>query len=175
MAAGSGVHEIELRMGGGSFGTRWPSGNKPHSTDDEKDSGPAVEGEVFVQPEAAEQSDNDVSKGRGGHDEGEVGPGERGHVGGEEADEQDDSGDDEGVEEGVPEETEMMEIDLTDLGHAAGEKGVSYGCGEHDGDEDGVLRRFESVLHLLDKNIKQSDSMQPEREGTHWEKSLRMA
>ncbi len=41
----------------------------------------------------------------------------------------------------------MVQIDLADLRHAAGEQGVSYGCGEHDGDEDGVLRGLQGVLH----------------------------
>ena len=50
-----------------------------------------------MQPEAAEERDDDIAEGRSGHDEGEVGPGERGHIAGEEAYEEDDSGDDVGV------------------------------------------------------------------------------
>ena len=41
------------------------------------------------------------------------------------------------------------EVDRADLGHAAGEQGVADRSGEHDGNEDRVLRWFEGVLHLL--------------------------
>jgi hypothetical protein len=53
----------------------------------------------------------------------------------------------------------MMEVDCAHLRHAAGEERVSYGCGEHDGDEDGVLGWLESVLHLLFKRISQAANM----------------
>lgn len=131
------------------FGTRGSVGDETDGRGDEEDAEPAREGEVFVQPEAAEESDDDVSEGGGGHDEGEVGEGERGHVAGEEADEQDDANVDEGVEEGVPEEREVMEVDGADLLHAVGEEGVADGGGEHDAEEDGVLRGFEAVGHAL--------------------------
>ena len=114
---------------------------------DEEDADPAGEGEVLVQPEAAEEGDDDVAEGRGGHDEGEVGPGEGGHVAGKEADEQDNADVDEGVEERVPEQAEVVDVDGTDLSHAAREQGVSDGCGEHDADEDGVLRGAKPVSH----------------------------
>ena len=124
------------------LGERGAVGDEADSTDDEDDAGPAVGGEVFVQPEAAEQGDYDVSEGRCGHDEGEIGPGEGGHVAGEEAYEEKDSGGDEGVEEGMPEKVKVLEVDGANLGHSAGEEGVAYRCGEHDGDEDGVLGGF---------------------------------
>ena len=129
------------------FGARGGVGDEADGGGDEEDADPAGEGEVLVQPEAAEERDDDVAEGGGGHDEGEVGPGERGHVAGEEADEQDDAEVDEGVEERVPEEVEVVEVDGADLGHAAGEQGVADGGGEHDADEDGVLRGFEAVGH----------------------------
>ena len=100
-----------------------------------------------MQPEAAEESDDYVAEGGGGHDEGEVSPGERGHVAGEEADEQDDAEVDEGVEERVPEEAEMVKVDGADLLHAAAEEGVADGGGEYDAEEDGVLGGFEAVSH----------------------------
>ena len=40
-----------------------------------------------------------------------------------------------------------MEVDGADLRHAAGEKRVADRCGEHDGDEDGVLGGLEAVGH----------------------------
>jgi hypothetical protein len=142
------VHEIQVGMAGGVFGAGGASGDEADGADDEENAGPAVEGEVLVKPEAAEEGDDDVAKGGGGHDEGEIGPGERGHVTGEEADEQDDTGDDVGVEEGVEEQTEVVEVDGADLSHAAREQGVSDGGGEHDREEDEVTLRGESVLHL---------------------------
>src|SRR5258708_3057891 len=81
-------------IGGGGAG-----GDEAYGAGDEEDPGRAVEGEVFVQPEATEEGDDDVAEGGGGHDEGEVGPGERGHIAGGEADEEDDSGEDVGVGE----------------------------------------------------------------------------
>ena len=122
-------------------------GDEADGGGDEEDAEPAGEGEVLVQPETAEEGDDDVAEGGGGHDEGEVGPGERGHVAGEEADEQEDAEVDEGIEEGVPEEAEVMEVDGADLGHAAGEQGVADRGGEHDADEDGVLGGAKPVSH----------------------------
>src|SRR6201999_559993 len=125
-------------MRGWVLGAGGAAGDEAYGAGDEEDAGPAVEGEVLVQPEAAEEGDDDVAEGGGGHDEGEVGPGERGHVAGEEADEQDDAEVDEGVEERVPEEAEVVQVDGADLGHATGEQGVTDRGGEHDADEDGV-------------------------------------
>jgi hypothetical protein len=144
-AARSRVHEVEIGVAGGVggirvFGAGGASGDEAYGAGDEGDAGPAVEGEMLVEPEAAEERDDDVTEGSGGHDEGEVGPGERGHVTGEESDEEHDAGGDEGVEERVPEERQMVEIDGADLGHASGEERVADRCGEHDSYEDGVLR-----------------------------------
>src|ERR1700733_8991324 len=105
-------------MFGRVFGAGGAGGDEAYGADDEKDAGPAGEAEVFMQPEAAEERDNDIPEGGGGHDEGEIGPGERSHVAGEEADEEHDSGNDVGVGEGVKEKREMVEIDRADLGHA---------------------------------------------------------
>jgi hypothetical protein len=133
---------------GGVFGAGGASGDEADGADNENNAGPAVEGEVLVKPEAAEEGDDDVAKGGGGHDEGEVCPGERGHVTGEETDEEHDAGDDVGVEESVEEETEVVEVHGADLSHAAGEQGVSDGGGEHDTEEDEVTLGGEGVLHL---------------------------
>ena len=139
----SGVHAIEI----GVFGAGGAVGDEADGGGDEENADPAREREVFVQPETAEQRDDDVAEGGRGHDEGEVGKGERGHVGGEEADEQDDADVDEGIEERVPEEWEVVEVDGADLLHAVGEEGVADGGGEHDAEEDGVLRGLEAVGH----------------------------
>jgi len=103
---------------------------------------------VFVEPEAAEERDDDVAEGGGRHDEGEVGPGERGHIADEEADEKDDAGGDEGVEEGMPEERQVVEVDWANLGHATGEESVADRCSEHDGQQDEITLGGEGVLHL---------------------------
>src|SRR3981189_2047845 len=103
---------------------------------------------MLVQPEAAEQRDDDVSEGRGWHDEGEISPAEGCHVTGEEADEQDDAGDGVHVEESAEEQAEVVEIDRAYLRHAVRKQRVTHRCGEHDGDEDGVLGWLEGGLHL---------------------------
>ena len=121
------------------FGAGGATGDEADGADDEKNAGPAVEGEVLVEPKTAEECDDDVAKGGGRHDEGEIGPGERGHIAREEADEEDDPGDDVGVGEGAKEQAEVVEVDWAYLGHASGEKGVSDGGCEHDGEKDGVL------------------------------------
>ena len=102
-----------------------------------------------MQPETAEERDDDVAEGGGGHDEGEVGPGERGHIAGEEADEQHDAGDYVWIGEGVEEQAEVVEVDGADLRHTAREERVTYRCGEHDGEKDGVLGELEAMLHLV--------------------------
>src|SRR6185437_80334 len=139
----AGVHTVQL----GVLGARGGVGDEANGGGDEENADPAGDGEVLVKPEAAEEGDDDVAERGGGHDEGEVGPGEGGHVAGEEADEQDDAEVDEGVEERVPEEAEVMEVDGADLGHAAGQQSVADGGGEHDTDENGVLGGFEAVGH----------------------------
>ena len=121
------------------FGAGGATGDEADGADDEKNAGPTVEGEVLVEPKTAEECDDDVAKGGGRHDEGEIGPGERGHVTGEETDEEHDAGDDVGVEEGVEEKPEVIEVDGADLGHATGQEGVADRGGEHDAEEDDVL------------------------------------
>ncbi len=124
------------------------AGDEADRADDERDAEPAGERELLMQPEFAEHGNDDVAEGGGGHHEGEVGPAERGGVAGEEADEQDNAGVDEGVEERLPEEAKVVHVYCADLGHAAGEEGVAYRCGEHDGDQDGVLGGLEDVFHF---------------------------
>jgi len=63
---------------------------------------------MLMQPESAEERDDDVAKGRCGHDEGEVRPGERCHIAGEKAYEEDDSRDDVRICESVEEEWQVV-------------------------------------------------------------------
>jgi hypothetical protein len=134
-SGGTAIHLVEF----GVLGTGGAAGYEADGADDEGDAEPAGEGELFVQPVTADERDDDWAEGRGGHDEGEVGPAEGGGVGSEEADEEDDADIDVGVEESVKEEAEVVDVDGADLVHAALEEGVSDGGGDHDGDEDGVL------------------------------------
>ena len=100
-----------------------------------------------MQPETAEQRDHNVAERSRGHDEGQIRPRERGHVAGEENNQQNDADVYVQVEERVEEQREVMEIDSTDLFHAAGEERVSERGGDHDGEQDAVLLRAEVVLH----------------------------
>jgi hypothetical protein len=141
LAACSRVHDVEVGVIGLVLGAGWAVGYEAYGADDHHNAGAAREGEMFVQPEAAEQGDDDVAECGGGHDEGEVGPTEGGHVAGEEADEQDDSGDDPRVGERVEQQAEVLHVDLADLGHAVGEEGVADTCRERDAEEDEVALR----------------------------------
>jgi hypothetical protein len=142
-SGGTAVHLVEL----GVLGAGGAAGYEADGADDEGDAEPAGERELLVQPVAADEGDDHRAKGCGGHDEGEVGPAERCCIGGEEADEEEDAEVDVGVEEGVPEEAEVVDVDGADLVHAALEERVADGGGDHDGDEDGVLRGSELVFH----------------------------
>ena len=130
------------------LGAGWASCDESYGANDEQNAGPAGEAEVLVEPEAAEERDDHVAEGSGGHDEGEIGPGERRHVAGEEADEERDSGDDVGIAQGVEEKAQVVKVDGPDLRHATGEEGISDGGSEHDGKQDGVLGGSKAVCHL---------------------------
>ena len=130
------------------FGERGSVGDEAYSADDEDDADPAVDGDVFVQPEAGEQGDNDVAEGGGGQNEGEVGPAEGGEVAGEEAKEQDDARDHPGIFESDEEEAQVVERDGAYLGHAVGQEGISDRGGEHDTEQDEISLGSKGVLHL---------------------------
>ena len=100
-----------------------------------------------MQHEVAEEGDEDVAEGGGGHDEGEVCPGEGSHVAGEEPYEEEDADDDVGIGEGVEEKGEVVDVGWADLGHAFAEQGVAEGGGEDYCEEDGVLAGGEAVDH----------------------------
>ena len=121
---------------------RRPICHKPDSTHNQPNPGQPIRRKMLVQPEMAEQRNDNITKGSRRHHEGEVGPRKCGHVAGEESDEEKDSGGDKWIEEGVPEETEMMKIDGANLGHATGEQRVANRCSEHNSDENGVLGGF---------------------------------
>src|SRR5579875_3916371 len=102
---------------------------------------------MLVQPESAEQRDDDVSEGRGWHYKGEIGPAQRRHVACEKADQQHNAGENVWIGERMKEQTEMVQVNWAHLAHAVREQHVSNRSCEHDGGEDGVLGGLELVLH----------------------------
>ena len=109
---------------------------------DEEDSEPSLPGDVFMKPNGGDKDHDDVAECGGGKDKGEVGPGERGEVAGEEAYEQRDADGDPGSEDGGDESAGMGQGDGWQEGHAALEAGVAEGRAEHDGEQDRVLAGF---------------------------------
>ena len=94
----------------------------------------------------AEQGNDDVAEGGGGQNEGEVGPGERGEVAGEETDEQRDAEGDPWRENGGDEGGGMRERDGRQLRHATGEAGIAERSAERHQSQNQVLPRQELVL-----------------------------
>ena len=131
---------VEIGAGGGV-------GDEADGGGEEEDPEPAGEREMLVQEEAADEGDDDVAEGGGRHDEGEVGPGEGGHVAGEEAYEEHDPRDDVWVCQSTHQQGEVMEVCGADLGHTAREQCVPEGCGEDYGEENGVLAGGEAMGH----------------------------
>src|SRR5271170_3579558 len=91
------------------FGQGWTSGDKADSGGDKDDAEPAPRRKILMQPEAREQRDYYVAKRRSWQHIGQIGPGERGEVRGEEADEEDDSAGDPGIEDRTEELIDMAE------------------------------------------------------------------
>ncbi len=130
------------------FGTGWAVGDETDGAGEHQDAEPAGERKMLVQPETAEQGDEDIAKGSRWHDEGEVGPGEGGHVRGEEAHEQDDASNDVQIEECVIQQGQVMDVDWADLRHSAREQRVTEGRGDDYGEQDGVLLEGEAMFHV---------------------------
>src|SRR5579871_2944035 len=108
-----GVHLIQCRM----LGERRAISYETDRADDEGNANPAGQTEMLMQPKATNQREDDVSKCSGGHDEGEVGPAQCGHVAGEKPDQQQDSQIDEWVKKGAQQEPNMMQVYGADLRH----------------------------------------------------------
>ena len=84
---------------------------------------------------------------RGGRQyEREIGPGERGEIAGEEADQQGDAGGDPRRKDGCDERCRMSQSDRRQLRHAARQAGVSERCADGDESQDQVLPRRECVV-----------------------------
>ena len=107
------------------LGAGWAVGYEADGAGEQQDADPTGDGEVFMQPETAEQRDHDVAEGGGRHDEGQVGPGQSDHIAGEESDQEDDAGDDVQVEDGVKKNAEVVRVDGGHLAHPALEKCVA--------------------------------------------------
>ena len=100
-------------------------GDEADGTNNEKDAGPSVEGDVFVQPEVGDEGGDDVRRCSGGKDEGEIGPAKSGKITGEKADQAHDTGQDPRIQNGVNEAREVLKIDAAYLTHATGEQGIA--------------------------------------------------
>ncbi len=108
-----------------ALGHGGPLCDEANSEGDEDNAGPALGGDLFVQPELREQGDDHVSERCGGEHEGEVGPGEGGEIAGEKADQQRDAEGDPGCEDRGDEGAGVSEGDCGHMGHAAAEAGVA--------------------------------------------------
>ena len=109
---------------------RWSVGDESDCADNEEDACPAVGAEMLMQPEPAEQRNDDVAERRCRHHEGEVGPAERGHVACEESNEKQNAKIDEWIEERMPQQAQVMQVYSAYLPHAAREKGIAEWRGE---------------------------------------------
>ena len=75
------------------------------------------------------------------------GPGERGEVAGEEAEQAEDAGDDPRIAHGGKQRGEVGEGDGADLAHAVREQRVADGGGEHDAEQHEIAAGGEGVGH----------------------------
>ncbi len=91
------------------------------------------ETDVLMQPEAGEQRHDDIADGRGGEDVGEIGKGKRRHVAGHEAEQAKDSDDDPGIGEGGKNVRDVVNVNGSDILHAARQERISAGTEDHDG------------------------------------------
>lgn len=81
-----------------------------------------------MQPEAGEESDDDIAECGGGKNEGEVGPGERRKIAGEEANEQRNAECDPRSENGGDERGGMRDGEWGECRHAAREACIPQRC-----------------------------------------------
>ena len=94
-----------------------------------------------MQPESAEQCDDNVPKCRGWHNECQVGPAEGGHVAGKESDEQQDSDVDVGIEQRMPQQAQVVHVYGADISHAPRQQGIAKRSGQRYGEQDEVTLR----------------------------------
>ena len=99
-----------------------------------------------MQPEAREQRDDHVAEGRGRQHKGEIGPGERREIAGEEADQQRDAGGDPGREDSGDQRGGMRQRDGRHRGHAARKAGVAERRADGNQAQNQVLPRRECVM-----------------------------
>ena len=129
----------------GVLGERRSLRDESHAERDEHNARPALERNGFVQPEARQQRDDHVAEGRGGQDKGEIGPGERGQVAGEEADQQRDPGGDPGSKDRGDQRAGWASVIAGMRGHAAREATVAERGANGDQAQDQVLARRKCV------------------------------
>jgi len=108
---------------------------------DEGDARPTFERDGLMEPEAGEEGDDYIAECGGWEDKGEVGPGKRGEITCEEADEQSDADGDPWGEDGSDERDGMRERDCRQGVHAAREACVCERGADGDQGQDHVLAR----------------------------------
>jgi hypothetical protein len=115
--------------------------NEADADSNEYDSGPALERDGFMQPEAGKEGDNHVAECGCGKNESEIGPGQRGQILGKEPDQQSNAKRDPWGEYGGDERSWMRKRDGWKRGHAAREASIPEWRAESDHAQDHVLAR----------------------------------
>jgi len=114
------------------LGAGWASGDEANANGDERNAGPPLQADVLMQPEAGEQRHDHITEGGGGKDVGKIGKRKRSHVAGHEAEQAEDSNDDPGIGKGEENVREMVNVDGSDILHAARQERISAGAEDHD-------------------------------------------
>src|ERR1700756_324318 len=101
-----------------------------------------------MQKEAREKSRDHIAKGRGGKNESEIGPGERGEIRIKKAGKADDAEDDPGISEGGKDVRPVAEMDFTQVVHAALEQHVTRAVAAGNGEIDEDFFQFQADIRL---------------------------
>jgi len=125
---------------------RRASGDQAYPHSDQRDAGPALQADVLMQPEYGEQSHEDVADSSGGKDIREISEGKRGHVAGHESQQEENSEYHPGICKRRENMTEVMDIDGSDIFHAARQKRISDGAEDYDREQNHVFAKCQNVL-----------------------------
>src|SRR5581483_3754405 len=109
------------------------SGNEAHPGGDQQNPRPARHGHRFTEEEDREQRHDNVAERRCRQDERQVGPGKRGSVSGEKADEQQRAAGHPGVEQSAQRAAQVVEGDRANVLHAARKHRVADRAQQDDG------------------------------------------
>src|SRR5579871_371904 len=117
---------------------RRPARDQAYAAGDEQDASPSPGTDGFMQENTGQERGDNVTKGRRGKNEGEVGPGERGEVRVKKSGEKKNAENDPGINECVEDVGPVVEVDFAEVFHAAFEQHVARAVAAGDGqiDED---------------------------------------